>query len=383
MKTKISFFVINHTAVGGVERVNSRLISLFKNNGLNVYSVISFANENERNKIINFDIALKFKSIRKNNLVKDLCNYIEKNSITHLIFQGDNMSISKNILNAVAQTKCKAYLHYHGSPYAYLKKHLYWSDIKNKPLIIFKILFSKIVYPFKKNKLLKNVLNADNGFVTVSLGVQKELNFLFQTKFKNIHTIHNPFSFDFNSDEFTLKSKEKSIVFISRLERKHKNAFLSIKAWNLLFNEFPDWQFKILGNGSLLTIMKKYVASNKIKNVQFLGEVTNVDVHLEKSAISILTSDCEGFGMGLFESIAYKNALVSTKSDGGVIDLIEDNYNGFLVPKNNHVALSKKIRKLILDSNLRNKMGNNSYQKYLEFQNEDIFSQWIELLKIK
>lgn len=379
MKYKLSFFVINHTSVGGVERVTSRLISLFKQNQLDVFSIISFAKEDVKNKMIDFETKTIVKTIRKKEIVQDLQDYINKEGITHLIFQGDNMSISKNILQATKNTNCKAFLHYHGSPYAYLKKNFYWSDIKEKPVNLLKLILEIIVYPIKKHKLKTIINNSKDGFITVGNGVRKELSFLYKNN-DNIITIHNPTSF--NNTEIDILNKNKTIVFASRLVRKHKNAMLSLKVWKLLHLKHPNWKLQILGYGVISKKMDTYIVKYNLTNVKIFGYVNNVDKFIRKSSISIVTSDSEGFSMFAYESISFKNPIVSTKSYGGISDMITDKYNGFFSPKNDEKQMAINLEKLMINDSLRIEMGNNSYTNFLELKNEDIFSQWKELLKI-
>ena len=47
---------------------------------------------------------------------------------------------------------------------------------------------------------------------------------------------------------------------------------------------------------------------------------------------------------------------------GGNPELIKDKHNGFLVEKGNYIDFAKNLEKLILNSELRNKFGVNSYQ---------------------
>ena len=380
MKLNLSFFLINHNSVGGVERVTLNLINEFKKRNIETKTIFSLGNTALTNKIIQFPEKIKIIGLTKKEFILELNNHIIKNNITHLIFQGDNMTISKNILNATKHTSCKAILHYHGSPYAYLKKHLYWYDIKENPINLIKIGISKIVYPFKKAKLLKNIKNSTNGFVTVSNGIKNELESIYNEKFDNIICIHNPTSFIPIEEEFNFP-KEKTIILISRLVRKHKNVLLALRAWKHIHKEHPEWEFKILGDGLLLPKIKKFIKHHNLKNISLIGHVNNIDFYLKRSAISISTSDTEGFSMTTYEAMIFKNPIVLTNSFGGVSDLVVHNENGLFSPRGNDKKLAKNIERLINDDKLRTKMGNNSYQKFLEFQKEDIISPWINLLK--
>ena len=140
MEPKVAFYVFNHTSVGGVERVTANLIALFIQNGIYVDSLLSLRDAKESNSMINHPKGLHIQQIDWKDITNDLTHYLNKRKITHLIFQGDNMTISKSILKALHNTNCKGYLHYHGSPYAYLKKHYIGLILKKNPLMLLKLL---------------------------------------------------------------------------------------------------------------------------------------------------------------------------------------------------------------------------------------------------
>jgi glycosyltransferase involved in cell wall biosynthesis len=379
LKTKLAFFVIDHASVGGVERVTANLINLFINNAIDVSHLFSLGDEKARNTIVDYHNDVTITCLDRNKLTEDLLHTIQKEKITHLIFQGDNMSISLDILKINKQSNCKTILHYHGSPFAYLTKNLYRDDIIENPINIFKIAFSKIVYPFKKRKLLKVIKSSKYGFITVSNSVKDELFKIYDNEFENIKCIHNPISVKQNK-LINLNKKENKIVFISRLERKHKNAFMTLKIGRLLKKNNPNWELLILGDGPLFSKMKRYIYEYKLQNIQLLGEVKNVESYLEKSAIAISTSDSEGFGMGLFEAASFGNALITTKSHGGIKDFVIDGETGIHVNRNDYKEMSHQISNLINDHALRKKLAQNAYLKYAEISKETIINQWLALL---
>ncbi len=133
MDLKIAFFIIDHASVGGVERVTASLMSLFIAKNLPVHSLISLGEETAKNAVIHYPDTVSLKCISRKNIQTDLAFFLKKKKISHLIFQGDNMSISLAVLKAVNQTDSRGILQYHGSPYAYLKKNLYSSDLLEKP----------------------------------------------------------------------------------------------------------------------------------------------------------------------------------------------------------------------------------------------------------
>ncbi|AZI19604.1 glycosyltransferase [Chryseobacterium taklimakanense] len=118
---------------------------------------------------------------------------------------------------------------------------------------------------------------------------------------KKIRVVRNPIILN-----GTDAAKEKLITLVSRLENKHKNAFLAVKAWALIAHKFPEWKLVILGDGSLRQKMENFCKEQNINNVDFPGFVSNVDEILAKSAVSLNVSNCEGFPMGVAEAIVQK-----------------------------------------------------------------------------
>jgi len=381
MEINLSFFLINHNSIGGVERVTLSLLKKFEDLNIKTKYIFSLGDTSQDNNIIQFPKHIKTIGLSKKYFIEELNDHINKKKITHLIFQGDNMTISKNILKATMQTKCKAFLHYHGSPYAYLRKNIYWYDIKENPTNIVKNAIAKIFYPFKKAKLLNNIQNSNYGFITVSNGVKDELQNIYKRRFNNILCIHNPVSFT-HQKEPNIKKKEKVVILISRLVRKHKNVLLALRTWEHLHKKYPDWKLHILGGGLLLPKLKDYIQKHYLQNVILVGHVNNVDDYLDKSSISLSTSDTEGFSMTTYEAMSFKIPIVLTKSYGGIYDIV-DQTNGLFAPKDDAKKLANNIELLINDEKLRIKMGNNSYKKYLELKSEDIISEWLKVLQIK
>lgn len=384
---KIAFFAIDYSLVGGVERVTSNLIGLFGKNGIIVETVFSLFDAND-GPALYYPPHLEFVVLgtrERKAIVDQLSGLLLEKEVGTLIFQGDNMTIALAIQEACKKAGCRGILHYHGSPYAYLRKYIYAQDILGNPTNIIKFLLSKVVYPFKKRKLKKVLDRAKDGLVCVSQGTAQELGFIFgltEKQGRNIHSIHNPLTFDVPETNLTDRSqKEKAIVYVSRLERKHKNSMLVARAWAKVANDHPEWTLWILGDGRIRNKMETYLAKNNVTNVIFYGLVHNVEDYLKRSSISILGSDCEGLPVGMMESATYTNALLSTRSDGGIIDIINDGVSGYLVPRNSSKKFSEKLEELIVDSGKRQGLAINARKKIHSFSDEQIMAKWKQLLE--
>lgn len=380
-----AFFLIDYSVTGGVEKVNANLSFLFKDNNIDFAHIISLYGVNEIPEI-NYAPHLKIhiiNPISKKSICESITAVLLENNITTILFQGDNMTIALSVLKASQNANCKAVLHYHGSPYAYLKKYIFKEDLLRNPILIFKWVFAKIIYPLKKNKLKRVIQLAQDGFVCVSHGAEQEIKGLYNLNDgtnQKIITIYNPLVFEkINRDNLFIE-KEQIVLFISRLTHKHKNAMLIVKTWILIANKYPDWTLQILGEGPLKTLMEAVFEKYKIQNVQFYGNVKNIEDKLIKSSIVVSTSNCEGFGLAMAEAAYFGNALVATKSDGGLKDIIFEDETGFFVPLNDEFSLALAIEKLIQNNALCTDFGKNALMRISDFDFKNEIIKWKKLL---
>lgn len=377
---KVDFFIIDNTPIGGVERVTCSLINLFLEKGIKVDYVISMQNKFEKPHFLYPEISSYINlNCSSKELEEKLYQQFIALEIKNLIFQGDNMSISIALLKAAKRAGVKAIPQYHGSPHAYLDKYISASDIVKNPYLALKYLFASAARPFKLHKLKKYLLFAENGIACVSYGSANEIKKIFknsQVINERVFTIYNPLHLELQNITTDINQKSNNMVYLSRLENKHKNSFLVVKAWNEIAHKYANWQLDILGDGAISDKMKNYVDEKKITNVVFHGMITEIAPYLSKSKISILTSNCEGLGMGIIESICYKNAVVCTKSDGGITDLVKHKKSGLIVARNDHKAFAESMEKLMNDEQLRTEYANESYKIASNFSDEKIIEQW-------
>lgn len=379
-KLIIDFFLIDPTPIGGVERVTCSLSNLFINSGIAVDHLLSKQNDYEVPHFP-FSNSIEFHNLNSSTkeLEENLFSHFEKLNIKNLIFSGDNMSISIAVLKAAKRAGVKAIPQYHGSPHAYLDKYISFTDILHKPFLFFKYAVSKLVRPFKFLKLKNYLTLAENGVACVSKGSAAELKKLYRNYpdlVNKIFTIYNPLHIDVKSISSNFNTKKNKIVYLSRLEHKHKNSFLTVKAWNEIAYKYPEWELHILGDGAISGKMKKFVSQKKITNVVFHGMVTDIAPHLSSSKISILSSNCEGLGMGIVESICYGNAIVATRSNGGITDLVQNEVSGLLVPRNDYLAFATSVETLMTNEILRIQYVEQSYKVLQNFSNDKIVQQW-------
>lgn len=95
---------------------------------------------------------------------------------------------------------------------------------------------------------------------------------------------------------------------------------------------------------------------------------TTPDVALAYSAMEICVMPSvhpEAFGRTVIEAMACRRTVVASAL-GGVLDIIEDGRNGLLFPAGDPVALAARLRRLVLDAALRNRLAEAGYATVLE-----------------
>ncbi|MBC7101549.1 glycosyltransferase family 4 protein [Methanothermobacter tenebrarum] len=156
----------------------------------------------------------------------------------------------------------------------------------------------------------------------------------------------------------------RSLIFVGRLA-PHKHVDHLLKIVKELKKEIPTIRLKIIGDGVEKNRLKRLVKDYKIEDrVSFYMNLKYSDViyHMKRSSLLVLPSTREGFGMVLAEANACYRPVIAYKS-GGVIEVVEDGENGFLVEPLDIGSLKEKIRILLFDEELQRNLGENGRKK--------------------
>jgi glycogen synthase len=129
----------------------------------------------------------------------------------------------------------------------------------------------------------------------------------------------------------------------------------------------------------LLSLAKKEGCE---KNILFTGEVSEEEKFwlLDNSEIFLFPSQWEAFGIAMLEAMARKNAIISTKTEGGKY-LIESGKNGFLFNYGNTEELKEALIKLIKNNSLRKRIQEENFIKSKKFLWKDIAKTLVEIYR--
>jgi len=143
---------------------------------------------------------------------------------------------------------------------------------------------------------------------------------------------------------------EKIVVSSSRLTPKNGLDYL-IRA----VGKVPRLKLIIIGDGeqkkSLQTLINRLNLADRVFLLGYL-EHSKLPGYLNMADIFCRPSINEGFGISFIESMACKIPTIGTNV-GGITDIITDGKNGLLVPPEDTEALTKTLKRVLQDKNLR------------------------------
>lgn len=196
---------------------------------------------------------------------------------------------------------------------------------------------------------------------------------------KKIFYIPNPVSFPILEKEKV--NKEKIILYVGRIT-KAKGVDTLLKAWSLLYSNC-EYKLFIVGDGEdkeeFKTLVKILgIPENKIN---FFEGTNDVLPYYEISEVFVLPSKFDGLPMVLIEAKTQRVATIATETSGGK-KLIKDCETGLLCKISDEKDLAQKIKKLIEDKELKNKIIENSIVQIKEYEIDKIANKWEKILKI-
>ena len=174
---------------------------------------------------------------------------------------------------------------------------------------------------------------------------------------------------------------QKSMIAAGRLGYQ-KGFERLIAAWHIVYERFPSWKLNIYGGGELRSVLQHEINTRHLESVITIHkpEANIVPRYLENS-VCILSSRYEGWGLVLTEAMACGLPIVSFTCPCGPRDLIQDGYNGLLVPDGNIEGLANAIIRLIEDKELRAAMGRNAIEESKKYLIDNVMARWEKLFR--
>ncbi len=157
-----------------------------------------------------------------------------------------------------------------------------------------------------------------------------------------------------------------TIVTVARLEDRYKGFDVMMRAMPLIRERSPDARWVVVGEGSLRSELEALARAEGVADwVTFTGSVADEarDAWLDKSDVFVMPSRLvpgslggEGFGIVYLEAGAHGLPCVAANV-GGSTDAVLDGETGLLVDPTSHTAVADAIVTLLLDHELRSRLG--------------------------
>ena len=176
------------------------------------------------------------------------------------------------------------------------------------------------------------------------------------------------------------QEEKKIILFVGRLVKIKGIEYLIDAMKNI------DAQLIIVGEGPLERELKERAKEIQEK-VLFLGgknhnELPTIYASSDIFVIPSITLEggiTEGTPTVIAEALASGLPIIGTNT-GGIPQAIENKKNGFIIPDKDSVAIEEKIKILLSDDEVRQKMSNNALESSKKYGYENIAIQFHEIL---
>lgn len=166
----------------------------------------------------------------------------------------------------------------------------------------------------------------------------------------------------------------KILMTVARLvERKGHDVVL--QALHEMSLKKVDYRYVICGDGPMMGKLRELVYQYDLDDkVTFTGVISNVDlvalymcshVFVMPSREIVETGDVEGFGIVFLEANYFGLPVIAGRS-GGIPDAVLDGETGFLVDPEDPVEIGSRMRLLITDDELANRLGQNGKRWVVE-----------------
>ena len=155
-----------------------------------------------------------------------------------------------------------------------------------------------------------------------------------------------------------------TVAMIARFS-KHKDYATYIRAANIILSYRYDVTFLCIGHGSS-EIYKDLVNQQNIGKIKFFTQQNDIESIMNICDIGLLMTDPKYHGEGipnvLMEFMALEKPVIATVG-GGTKELIIDGESGFLIPTKSPKLLAEKIKYLLDNSLIAEKLGTNGYNR--------------------
>lgn len=181
-------------------------------------------------------------------------------------------------------------------------------------------------------------------------------------------------------------NKGEKFLFVGRLIGD-KGVFEYLESATKILEEYPNVEFLLAGelgynNKTAITKIQLESYINFNSQITYLGKIENMVSLLKTVDVVVLPSYREGLSKSLVEAASMSLPII-TSNVPGCIDVVENNYNGFICEVKSICSLKDKIKKIIeLTEKERHEMGVNGRKIAIsKFDENIVIKHYFKVIK--
>lgn len=155
-----------------------------------------------------------------------------------------------------------------------------------------------------------------------------------------------------------------------------------IDAFARVADQCPEWHVDIFGEGDDKAALQEKIRHHHLEHrIRINAPTSDIYTEYQNSEFFVLSSQYEGFGLVLVESMSCGIPCVAFRCKYGPEDIIDDGINGLLVEDGNVTELAEKIRWMATHTEERLRMGLKAREDVRRYERNAIMQQWITLFE--
>lgn len=330
----------------------------------------------------------KVKLVKEN--YEECKTFFQKHQFDIILDQVANIT-DFNLLLSMTLGNCKIISAYHSRPmyhFSMLETLLrIYSDSDNtmyKLYTLAKIPLMPIFWVksrIKEYQIFKSInKNSDRILLLSKNFFPNWINLVPGTDSSKLVAIGNPLVFDNSLKIDEIIKKEKLVIFIYSNPAKRPHLLLEI--WKKIEEDarFDDWKLEFIGEGEGFKQIQQRAKKYKFKRFLFTG-YQNTYPYYKRASIMMMTSRYEGWPMVLMEGQQMGVVPVSYNSFESITDIINDGFNGIVVPNNDTIKFVSEMKELMSNELKRNKMAENAISSSNRFTVEHVIDNYLCLFE--
>ena len=206
---------------------------------------------------------------------------------------------------------------------------------------------------------------------------------LLPTYIRNGSVVTIPNAVSIPSKVTNLSVEHKKIIYFSRIDQ-WKGCEQLINSFALIAGKYPEWTVDVYGQCQNPDYHKKLIKQIELYGIQkqfhLCGLSENKETVFFDYDFCVFPSFFEGFSVGLAETLSYGLPCIGFKCSSGINEIIVDGANGILCDFTNE-SLSEAMERLILDKELRIRMGFQARISVEPYAKSTIENMWLDLIR--